>query len=660
VPPHARIAAEYHYATAEGRTAVKVRWEWTAEGEPKPAKTLRWYHVDDDGRHYWGVPPGWRLRLYSEARIRKVAQAGGTVYLCEGEKCADALDVALATAGIADAVATTLGNEKDLLPGHLAAMEGASRVVVLADSDAKGRTQGQRHARQLREQYVDVRLRDLYPDRDDAEKGFDVADWLAAGGTVEELRDLIDRTPIVEPSAVSVIDPEDGDGEADATEWPNEKEAPWPTMDPEAFYGLAGDLIRDIAEQTEADRIALLLTLLVAFGSAAGPSSYIIADSARHPAQLYAVLVGGTGTGRKGTSMKVMTRFLECADEEWFRAVHRSGFLSGEAIIADLAGDLDKVPSPYPGQALVVEPELARLLAVNNRDGSTTSHIIRDGWDGGTLSAIRRAERTRVEGAYLCILGHISPEELAEKLTSDQIYNGFANRCLFVYVRRSKKLSSGGHIDQALIGHYSGRLRAAMDFARTGREMKRTPAAEVLWDKLYNEEPDSDGILGAFTARGPAQMLRLSVAYTLLDMSPVIDVPHLQAAAAVWRYCRASVSRRIDIDLSTDERKLLEALRDKHPKAMTAREIHQLFSGKRSAKERGQIVERLVERGLATVTKAPTSGAFRKPASLVRALSIVDGAHSAHSAHSVTTRVSQHSTGAHTAHLLEVDANPVA
>jgi len=181
-----------------------------------------------------------------------------------------------------------------------------------------------------------------------------------------------------------------------------------------------------------------------------------------------------------------------------------------------------------------------------------------------------------------------------------------------------------------------------MDFARTGRAMKRTPSAEVLWDKLYNEEPDSDGILGAFTARGPAQMLRLSVAFALLDMSEQIDVPHLRAAAAIWRYCRASVSRRIDIDLSPDERKLLDELR-RVRRNMTAGEIERFFKGNRSAKERGQIVGRLVERRLATTTKTPTSGNFRKPASLVRALSLAEYGNTGNTGNSVTTRVSQHS-----------------
>ena len=622
VPPHARIAAEYPYASADGRQALKVRWEWTAEGEAKPAKDLRWYHVGADERHYWGVPEGWKLRLYGEGHVREVAKAEGTIYLCEGEKCADAMNAALATAGIADAIATTLGKEKELLPAHLNAMEGAARIVVLADSDTTGRTQGQRHAAQIREQSADVRLIDLHPEattKEHPEWAADVADWLTAGGTLEQIRELIER----EPSATTAPDDEEEPDAGAAQEWPDEDAAPWPQMDAAAYHGLAGELIAEIEAQTEADPVALLVTLLAAFGSAAGAGSYIIADSAEHAARLYVVLVGGTSSGRKGTSLAVIRRFLKCADDEWFRWAFLSGFLSGEAIIADLAGEHDDeaTPNPYPRVALVIEPELGRLLAVNNRDQSTTSHIIRDAWDGSTLSAIRRAKRSRVEDAHVCMIGHIVPEELAEKLTSDEIYNGFANRCLFVCVRRSRKLPSGGRIAPEIIARYGERLREAMDFGRQGRrEIRRTPAAERLWEKLYHEEPETDGLLGAFTARGPAQMLRLSLVYALLDLREEIDVEHLQAAAAVWRYAVASVRRRIGSSLTDDERRLLDELRRVWPRNLTAVEIDRLFSGHRSARERKQMIERLVERRLATFAKAPTGGNFRKPASLVRAV----------------------------------------
>src|SRR5207245_8929165 len=45
------------------------------------------------------------------------------------------------------------------------------------------------------------------------------------------------------------------------------------------------------------------------------------------------------------------------------------------------------------------------------------------------------------------------------------------------------------------------------------------------------------------TARAEAQMLRLSVAYALLDGSSSIEVAHLDAAEAVWQHCETTINR---------------------------------------------------------------------------------------------------------------------
>ena len=48
-------------------------------------------------------------------------------------------------------------------------------------------------------------------------------------------------------------------------------EAPWPEPPKEeAFHGLAGEIVRVIEPHPEADPVALLIQLLVAFGSAVG------------------------------------------------------------------------------------------------------------------------------------------------------------------------------------------------------------------------------------------------------------------------------------------------------------------------------------------------------------------------------------------------------
>ena len=52
----------------------------------------------------------------------------------------------------------------------------------------------------------------------------------------------------------------------------------WPTMDPGAFHGLAGEIVSTMAPQTEADPVALLLQFLVYFGNAVGRGPYYLVN----------------------------------------------------------------------------------------------------------------------------------------------------------------------------------------------------------------------------------------------------------------------------------------------------------------------------------------------------------------------------------------------
>ena len=66
-----------------------------------------------------------------------------------------------------------------------------------------------------------------------------------------------------------------------------------------AFYGLAGDIVRIIEPSSEADPVALLLQILVAFGNCAGRAAHFTVEGDRHYTNINVVLVGQTSKGRK-------------------------------------------------------------------------------------------------------------------------------------------------------------------------------------------------------------------------------------------------------------------------------------------------------------------------------------------------------------------------
>jgi hypothetical protein len=176
-------------------------------------------------------------------------------------------------------------------------------------------------------------------------------------------------------------------------------------------------------------------------------------------------------------------------------------------------------------------------------------------------------------------------------------FNGFANRFLWVAVRRSKLLPDGGRdLD---LSPYAERLRRIVEVARSIERMVRDQAAAALWRQAYAELADDDsmGLLGAVTSRAEAQVLRLSMIYALLDGNGTIKEKHLRAALALWQYCRHS-ARLIFGDASGDplRDKVLETIRQR-PEGIGRWELHSSLCKHKPAAALIEILARLRDAG---------------------------------------------------------------
>lgn len=337
----------------------------------------------------------------------------------------------------------------------------------------------------------------------------------------------------------------------------------WPTLDLAAHYGLAGDVVELIDAHTEADPVAVLLDFLASFGNGLNAGPHVLADGALHPARLFVCIVGSTSRGRKRTAHARVRQVNEVADPVWSGTRVMGGLASGEGLIAavaDAEGD-----EPNDRRLMAYEPEFARVLAVANREGSTLSAILREAWDTGNLRVMTRKEPLAATGAHISAITHVTVDELRRRLSESEIANGLANRFLFAVAKRSKLLPSGGNLDDSDVHRLGAKVREALETSRRFGRLHRTPAADELWTRRYHELADTEpgGMVGAVTARAEAQLLRLSLVYALLDGSNRIDVPHLEAAWAVWRYCEAG-SAYIFGDAIGDEvaDRLLAAVRE--------------------------------------------------------------------------------------------------
>lgn len=239
---------------------------------------------------------------------------------------------------------------------------------------------------------------------------------------------------------------------------------------------------------------------------------------------------------------------MERLDGNWLKTRVKNGLSTGEGLaylVRDAEGD-DKGESDK--RLFIIESEFASALRAMEREGNTLSPKLRDAWDSGTLTPLTKRDRLTATGAHISVVEHISQDELLRSLVTTERVNGFSNRFLFALVRRSKLLPDGKGAPQSVLEDAFLPFSSIFAVCVNRGQLARDHDCESLWGKVYPSiEEEIPGVAGAILARGAAQVLRLSLIYSLFDQieaarpDPAIRVPHLLAALAVWDFCKASV-----------------------------------------------------------------------------------------------------------------------
>jgi Protein of unknown function (DUF3987)/Bifunctional DNA primase/polymerase, N-terminal len=391
----------------------------------------------------------------------------------------------------------------------------------------------------------------------------------------------------------------------------------WPApAKPDAFRGLAGEIVSIIEPHSEADPMALLSQFLVGFGNVIGRSAYFPVEADRHHANLFAVLVGPTSKARKGSALSHIKKVLRESDVRWADNSVLSGLSSGEGLVwavrdPAFSKDGDKIidVGVEDKRLLAVESEFAQPLKVMARETNILSTILRQAWDSGNLRTLTKNNPAQATGAYISIIGHITQQELRRYLNETELGNGFGNRFLWLCVKRSKMLPEGGKLDDDDLLQLTERLETTINWGRRVKRMHRSDKARKLWADVYPElSKGSAGLLGAVTSRAEAQVTRLSLIYALLDRSSRIQTQHLKAALALWDYAEASARFIFGDSLGdpvADE--ILRALRVS-PSGLTRTEISNLFAGHRKSTDIGRALVVLSQSGLASCRPEATGG----------------------------------------------------
>ncbi|MEO6458942.1 MAG: hypothetical protein ABIO95_00715 [Bdellovibrionota bacterium] len=362
------------------------------------------------------------------------------------------------------------------------------------------------------------------------------------------------------------------------------------------FKGPLEEFLRKTDPHTEAAPASLAIQFMVAFGNCIGRLPYVATEADHHFGNLFAVVVGQSSKGRKGTSWGHVKRFFKLVDSTWVDECVGSGLSSGEGLCASL---MAKEGCPAPdSRRLIVESEFAGMLRRQEREGNTLSAVVRNAWDTGDLNVLTRKDPISVKGAHISILGHITKVELSQTFRAVQIANGFGNRFLWVSVGRSKLLPRGGDIESVDFSDLIYKVRRALQFARQVSKVERSEEALEMWDIIYREQAiEKEGVVGLLISRSEPQILRLAMLFALLDCSYMIEAKHLWAGYSLWKFCEDSVEDIFGGLIDPKIQRLMDEIKKSEQRGLSRSDIHKLFGNHLTCEKLEQMTEELLGKG---------------------------------------------------------------
>lgn len=355
---------------------------------------------------------------------------------------------------------------------------------------------------------------------------------------------------------------------------PEEILSDFPSWDDKACPGLLGKFVKVATRKSEAHPAAVAVTFLVRFGIEVGHQPFYMIGDAKHHARLFTVLVGASSSSRKGTSIHPVNRLFDFKginiiyngnlnlNNNYFNnykscTVSPGPLSTGEGLVYAVHDPIQewkidpktnqgsyviKDPGIQDKRLFVLEEEFAAALHCAKREGSTLSSFLRLAWDSGNIAPLTKSNKISTTNAHIGIVNHITLFELMNCLKDVDIFNGFANRFLWIYVNRPRKVSRPEGIPTKELTNLQLELFKIITQAQSLTEIKMSNSAYELWDTIYyNLSDNQPGIIGTILSRASAQLIRLSLIYALLDGKGEIAPEHINSAMALWSYAEQSV-----------------------------------------------------------------------------------------------------------------------
>lgn len=535
-----RVVARYDYRDEKRQLLFQV-----GRLEPKEFRQRR-----PDGKGAW---------IYNLDGVRRApyrlpelvaALVDERVFVPEGEKDADAL----AKLGLA---ATTNPGGAGKWRNEYNAHFKARRVVILADNDAPGR----KHARQVAHELLGVAFETRIVELPGlAEKG-DVSDWLAAGGTKEQLLALVEGAkPVIcedlEEPPVTAVEAAPADDEDEAED---EAEAEPLTLPEAAWRGPFADYRAAMTGILEAPDSAHFAALWAAGAARLRRRVWTYYASTLYP-NVYLVNFGTTGDSKTSAQRIGIGLLPEDGSVKILRGVG-----SAEALGDWMIQPEDGVKASH----LISLEELGTLLTRGAWDGSTLISFLTEAFDTPPVFEIPyRKNPVKVAEPTPTLLAGTTPDWFWKSMKEADFHGGFGNRLFFLTGPAKPPIARPTRPEALKLAP----VRAALD--RLSRvhpgEMDLAPDANELWEGFYRAWKETaanfEPLLAAATKRIHTYAMKLPLVYAAFEgTAPTITRNQMAASIQVAHYgircARALLGRRASAStVGRCEQAILKAL----------------------------------------------------------------------------------------------------
>lgn len=317
-----------------------------------------------------------------------------------------------------------------------------------------------------------------------------------------------------------------------------------PTADSAMFTGPLGKIVDELDQYTEGSKVGVLVTLLAGLSAAIGTTPRVPTGKGTMPLSFWPVLVGPTGSGRKGTATGIAMKVIEAGLGDFAEHSVTYGLpATGLGFATELhERSIRGVATPV----MFVEEEMDSFVANAKRDIKIGTYL-RKAWDGQNVSHRTSQTDMMVKKPHVAIVGHIQPRNWGVIAGTRDATGGTYNRFFPVWVQQSKKLPVFAKVDPTeVIDKLGNRLRQIVNFASEVADLVVPEDVAEVFESKHREICDAlttgNEELGQYTERAMAYMIRIAGLYALADKREELRVSDFDAALALVQYMVATVT----------------------------------------------------------------------------------------------------------------------